>query len=429
MIRNLILFVLGMIPLALSAQKNYSGVIEQRSKAILPKVIEWRRDFHQHPELSNYEFNTAEKIAAHLRALGLEVQTGIARTGVVGILKGSRPGKVLAIRSDMDALPVAERTGLPFASKVRSAFLGDTVPVMHACGHDAHMAVLMGTAQVLASMKDQIHGTVKFIFQPAEEGSPGDQDGGASLMIKEGVMENPKVDAIIGLHIKSEIPSGTIKYKPGAFMASADWFEIRIQGKGAHGSTPWNGIDPITIVSQIINSFPAIVSRQQDIVHSPVVISVGQVQAGVRENIIPEEALIKGTIRTFDEQVKKEVHARIERTAKAIAQSWGAKASVQFTSKTLVTFNDSALTEQMSSALLRAAGKNNVSLAEWGTVAEDFSYFGTKAPAFFFNLGGLMPGTDPKNATGHHTADFLIDDSQLDLGVRAFCEMTMEYLK
>lgn len=423
------IFLLLLLPVAAFAQKNTSALIAQKAAAILPKVVEWRRDFHEHPELSDQEVNTAAKIAAYLKTLGLDVQTGVARTGVIGILRGSKPGPVLAIRSDMDALPVREQTGLPFASTVRAKLLADSVPVMHACGHDAHMAVLLGTATVLASMKDQLKGSVKFIFQPAEEGSVNNMDGGASLMVKEGVMENPKVDAIIGLHIKSEIPSGTIRYKAGSFMAAADWFDITVKGKGSHGSTPWNGIDPITITSQIVNALQAIVSRQEDIVHSPVVVSVGIFNAGVRENIIPEQAVIRGTIRTFDPQVQQDVHDRIARTAKSIAASWGAEATVNFNKKTLVTYNDSTLTNRMSKALELAAGKANLSIAEWGTVAEDFSFYGTKAPAFFFNLGGMMPGTDPKNHTDHHTSTFLIDDSKLDLGVRAFCEMAIEYLK
>jgi len=422
------ILLLLLLPFAVRAQ-NTTEIIAKKAAAILPKVIEWRRDFHEHPELSDQEVRTAGKVAAHLRSLGIEVQTGVARTGVVGILKGKYPGPVLAMRSDMDGLPIKENTGLPFASKVKMLSGEDSVSVMHACGHDAHMAILLGTATVLSSMRDQIHGTVKFIFQPAEEGSPNNMEGGALLMVKEGVMENPKVDAIVGLHIKSEIPTGTLRYKPGSFMAAADWFDITITGKGSHGSTPWNGIDPITIAAQIINSFQTIVSRQEDIVHSPVVISVGQFNAGVRENIIPDKAVLRGTVRTFDPGVQDDVHNRMARMAKAIAASWGAEAVVNFNKKTLVTYNDPALTEKMTSALYKAAGKDKVQLAEWGTVAEDFSYYGTKAPAFFFNLGGMMPGADPKHPTDHHTATFLIDDSHLDVGIRAFCEMAVSFLK
>ncbi|HSB92708.1 MAG TPA: amidohydrolase [Flavitalea sp.] len=418
-----------LLPIAGYSQKTTSDIIAKKASAILPSVIEWRRDFHQHPELSNQEFKTSAKIATFLRSLGLEVQTGVARTGVVALLKGSAPGPVLAIRADMDALPIREQTGLPFASTSRALLGSDSVPVMHACGHDAHMAILMGTASILASMKDRLHGTVKFIFQPAEEGTAGDSTGGALLMVNEGVMENPKVDAIIGLHIKSEVPSGTLRYKAGSFMAAADWFDITVKGKGAHGSTPWNGIDPITIAAQIINSLQTIVSRQEDIVHSPVVISVGQFNAGVRENIIPDNAFFKGTIRTFSPQVQADVHEKVSKMAKSIAASWGAEADVHFNTKTLITYNDSALTSSMLNALYNAAGKDRVSMAEWGTVAEDFSYYGTKAPSFFFNLGGMMPGTDPAKATGHHTSTFLIDDNKLDIGIRAFCEMAVSYLK
>ena len=401
--------------------------IDQKSKTELTKVIEWRRYLHQHPELGNREFKTAEMIARHLKSLGIEVKTGVAKTGVVGLLKGGKPGPVIALRADMDALPVYERVQLPFASKDSADYLGQKVAVMHACGHDSHVAILMGTAEVLASMKKDIAGTVKFIFQPAEEGPPGDEEGGALLMVKEGVMDNPTVDAIFGLHIASSAESGTIKYKAGPFMASSDWFTIKVKGKQAHGSQPWGSIDPIVTATQIINGLQTIVSRQENIVKAPVVITVGKFHSGLRNNIIPEEALLEGTIRTLDSDMQKEVHQRIRRMAENIAAANGAKVDISIDTKTLVTFNDSALVNMMVPSLQRAAGTGNISSSEWTTGAEDFSYFGTRAPAFFFNLGGMPKGADPAKAPGHHTPDFYIDDSQLDTGVKAFCNIVFDY--
>ncbi len=400
--------------------------IDQKSKAELSKVIEWRRYIHQHPELGNREFKTAELIAKHLKSLGIEVKT-LAKTGVLGILKGGKPGPVIALRADMDALPVYERVNLPFASKDSADYLGQKVAVMHACGHDSHVAMLMGTAEVLASMKKDIAGTVKFIFQPAEEGPPGNEEGGAPLMIKEGVMDNPKVDAVFGIHIASGVETGTIKYKAGPFMASSDWFTIKVKGKQAHGSQPWGSIDPIVTATQIINGLQTIVSRQENIVKAPVVITVGKFHSGVRSNIIPEEAMLEGTIRTLDSDMQKEVHERIRRMAENIAAANGAKVEVMIDTKTLVTFNDSSLVAMMVPSLQKAAGAGNISTEQWTTGAEDFSFFGTRAPAFFFNLGGMTKGGDPAKAPGHHTPDFYIDDSQLDVGVKAFCNIVFDY--
>ncbi|GAC1448644.1 MAG: M20 family metallopeptidase [Chitinophagaceae bacterium] len=412
---------------AASFAQTIQQQIDQKSKAELSKVIEWRRHLHQHPELSNREFKTAEMIATHLKSLGIEVTTGVAKTGVVGILKGGKPGPVIALRADMDALPVYERVNLPFASKDSADYLGQKVAVMHACGHDSHVAILMGTADVLASMKKDLAGTVKFIFQPAEEGPPGDEEGGAPLMVKEGVMDNPKVDAVFGLHIASSTETGTIKYKAGPFMASSDWFTIKVKGKQAHGSQPWGSIDPIVTATQIINGLQTIVSRQENIVKAPVVITVGKFHSGIRSNIIPEEALLEGTIRTLDSGMQQEVHERIRRMAQNIAEANGAKVEVSIDTKTLVTFNDSALVAMMVPSLQRAAGAGNLSTEQWTTGAEDFSFFGTKAPAFFFNLGGMPKGTDPAKAPGHHTPDFYIDDSQLDVGIKAFCNIVFDY--
>lgn len=413
---------------AVKAQ-NMQQLIDAKAKAILPKLVEWRRHIHQNPELGNREVKTMEYIAAHLKKLGLEVKTGVAKTGVVALLKGGKPGPVVALRADIDALPIKERVDVPYKSSVMGEYLGQQVPVMHACGHDTHVSVLMGTAEVLAAMQKDVPGTVKFIFQPAEEGPPGNEEGGAPLMVKEGVMDNPKVDAIFGLHISSGLEVGKIKYKSGSFMASSDWFSIKVKGKGAHGSAPWNGIDPIMVSTQIINALQTIVSRSEDLTKAPVVITVGKFQGGVRENIIPEEVSFSGTIRTLDAAMQKDVWEKIRRIATNVAEAHGATAEVIIDTKTLVTYNTPNLVAAMVPSLQTAAGKENVAEGTWTTGAEDFSFFGEKAPAFFFNLGGMPKGTDPKNAPGHHTPDFYVDDSQLDVGVKAFCNLVFDYGK
>lgn len=408
------------------SQQNISSQIDQKAKAIQSKLVEWRRYIHQHPELGNREFNTEKFIADHLTALGIEVKTGVAKTGVVGILKGAKPGPVIALRSDMDALPIKERVDVPFKSTVTAEYLGQTVPVMHACGHDSHVAMLLGTAEVLSSMKKDLAGTVKFIFQPAEEGPPGDEEGGAPLMVKEGVMDDPKVDVIFGLHIESKIEIGKIEYKPGAFMASSDWFTIKVKGKGAHGASPWAGIDPIVVSAQIINGLQQIVSRQMELTKAPVIITVGKISGGVRNNVIPEECVMDGTIRTLDSKMQKQVWEKIKTTATKIAEASGATADVTIDTKTLVTFNDTSLVRMMVPSLAKAAN-GNVGEREWVTGAEDFSYYGTKAPAFFFYLGGMPKGNDPYKAPDHHTPDFYIDDSMLFVGVKAFCNLVFDY--
>jgi amidohydrolase len=415
-----LLFSLKAIP------QNISLQINQKAEAMQKKLVEWRRYLHEHPELSNREYHTSEFIAEHLRALGIEVRTGIGKTGVVGILRGDRPGPVIALRADMDALPIKERVDLPFKSTVTAEYLGNTVPVMHACGHDTHVAVLLGTAEVLSSMKKDLVGTVKFIFQPAEEGPPGDEEGGAPLMIKEGVMNDPKVDVVFGMHIESNIEIGRIEYKPGAFMASSDWFTIRVKGKGAHGSKPWAGIDPIAVSASIINALQQIVSRQVELTKAPVVITVGKIAGGVRSNIIPEECILDGTIRTLDSRMQKEVWERLRTTATKIAEASGATAEVTIISKTLVTYNDTALVKMMVPSLIKATN-GNTGEREWVTGAEDFSFFGEKAPAFFFYIGGMPKGNDPAKAPDHHTADFYIDDSMLYVGVKAFCDLVFDY--
>jgi len=406
-----------------------SADIDAATAKVMPQVIEWRRFIHQHPELGNREFNTSKLIAEQLQKLGIEVKTGIAKTGVVGILKGGQPGPVVGLRADMDALPVTERTDVPFKSTVKTEYNGQTVGVMHACGHDSHVAMLLGTATVLAGMKDKIKGTVVFIFQPAEEGAPVGETGGAADMVKEGVMDNPKIDAVFGIHINAQTEIGRITYKSGAEMAASDWFSIKVKGKQSHGAYPWQGVDPIAVASQIYTGLQMIVSRQSELPKAPVIITVGKINAGVRENIIPEELTMAGTIRTLDSDMQKDVHEKIRRTATKIAESMGATAEVTIETKTLVTYNTPALVKQMLPSLQKAAGDGNVSETEWVTGGEDFSYFGTKAPAFFFFVGGMPKGKDPKSTASHHTPDFYIDDSRLDVGIKAFCNIVFDYTK
>jgi len=431
MLRKCLLFILICISADVSAQADIGKLKEKANAAadkIETKCIALRHDFHENPELGNREFRTGKIIAEHLKKLGIEVKEGVARTGVVGILKGAKPGPCIALRADMDALPIIERVNIPFASKQKTTYNGQEVGVMHACGHDAHVAMLMSVAEILSGMKNDLKGTIKFIFQPAEEGPPEGEEGGAYLMVKEGVMENPIVAAIFGLHIESDIETGKIEYKPGAFMASSDWFHIVVKGKGSHGSQPWKGIDPIQISAQIIEGLQNIVSRQIDLTKAPVVITVGKIQSGVRNNIIPEECVMDGTIRTLDDAMQKEVHEKIKWTAMKIAEASGATAEVTIDTKTLVTYNTPELVKKMIPSLQSAAGADNVKETVWKTGAEDFSYYGTKAPAFFFYLGGMPKGKDPKKAPPHHTADFYIDDSGMKTGVKAFCSLVIDYM-
>lgn len=424
--KKYIFICLFVLPAFLNAQVT-PAIIEQATKQVNDSVIAWRRHLHQFPELSNRETNTMQYIVSKLKGLGLTVKSGVAKTGVVAILKGNKPGPVIALRADIDALPVIERSTLSYASKEIGEYNGQKVPVMHACGHDAHIAILLGTATVLSKMKNDIAGTIVFIFQPAEEGTPGTEEGGAPMMIKEGVMDNPKVDVIFGLHMNSQTEIGTIKYKSGSVMASSDWFTIKVKGKQSHGSQPWSGIDPIVVSAQIINGLQTIVSRQSELTKAPVVITVGKINSGVRPNIIPEDLIMEGTIRTLDASMQKDVHERIRITTQNIAEASGAKAEISIDTKTLVTYNDPALVKMMLPSLESATGKGNLIENEWTTGAEDFSYYGQKAPAFFFFLGGMPKGQDPLKAAPHHTPDFIIDDSKLDLGVKAFCNLVFDY--
>lgn len=400
--------------------------LEQDYDAIESKVVEWRRDIHQNPELGNREFKTAEKIAQHLESLGIEVQTGVAHTGVVGLLKGNTPGKVIALRADIDALPVTERNDLPFKSTVTSEFMGEKVGVMHACGHDTHTAILMGVAEILSKNKDKIKGTVKFIFQPSEEGPPPGEEGGALLMVKEGVMENPKVDAIFGLHINSQTPVGVIKYKSGGTMAAAQSFTINVKGKQSHGSQPWSGVDPILISAKIIDGLQTIISRETELTNEAAVITVGKIKSGVRFNIIPESAEMIGTIRTLDYDMKDKLNKRMIEMVETIAKAYGGTATCEIKDATEITYNEPALVDQMLPTMQRVAGAENVQIQKAITGAEDFSYFQKEAPGFFFFLGGMTPGNT--ESFPHHTPDFKIDDSGLILGVKTLTEMSLDYL-
>lgn len=404
---------------------DMSREIDAATAKLMPQIIEWRRHIHQNPELGNREVKTAKYIEAHLRKLGLEVRTGIAKTGVVGILKGAQPGPVIGLRADMDGLPVTERNSLAYASKETAEYNGQKVGVMHACGHDAHVAMLMGAAEVLVGMKAKLKGTVVFIFQPAEEGPPAGEEGGAPLMVKEGVMDNPKIDAIFGIHISSGLEVGKIAYKSGSVMAASDWFSIKVRGKQTHGAYPWAGVDPIAVSTQIYTGLQMIVARRSDLTQAPVVITVGRMSAGVRENIIPEEVTMAGTIRTLDDDMQKDVHNKIRQTATKIAESMGATAEVSIETKAPVTYNTPELVKKMLPSLQKAAGEKNVNEAPWVTGAEDFAFFREKAPAFYFWVGGMSKGET--QAFPHHTPDFKIDDSRLDVGVKSFCNIVFDY--
>lgn len=405
--------------------KNYLQTVNE----ILPSVVEWRRDFHQHPELSNREYNTQEKIYTYLKSLGLEV-TKIAKTGVKAVLKTNKAGATIALRADIDALPVEERNDLSFKSTTVAKYNGADVHVMHACGHDAHTAMLMGTAAVLTKLKNDISGTVVFLFQPAEEGAPDGEEGGAPLMIKEGALENPKPDVIFGIHIESFGDNGKIYYKPEAFMASADLFSIKVKGKQSHGAYPWEGIDPIYVSAQIIQALQGIVGRQVDLSKAPVVITIGKINSGVRFNIVPEETYMEGTIRTLDAKMRLAVWDKIKKTATDIAAASGATVDVNFENKTLVTYNNPLLVEKSLPALqIAVGGKQNVVPWTWVMGAEDFSFYGEKIPSFFFYLGARDPKLSMEEAPSQHTPDFYIDDSKLDVGIKAFCQLIFDFKK
>jgi amidohydrolase len=401
--------------------------INQQVKALEPKIIEWRRYFHEHPELSNQEYKTGKFIAEYLTSLGLDVQYPVAKTGVVALLKGANPGPVIALRADIDGLPVTERNSLPFASKERSMLGGQETGVMHACGHDSHISMLMATAQILAANRADLKGVVKFIFQPAEEGAYGEV-AGAELMVKEGVLENPKVDVIFGLHIQSLTPLGKIQYRPEGMMAAVDAFDIKVTGLGAHGATPWDGVDPIVVASQIVNGLQTIISRQTELTKAGAVITVGSFHSGIRRNIIPEEAKLEGTIRTFDPQMQQKIHDKIRLTATKIAESAGAKADVSISKGYPVTYNDPTITSKMVASLERAAGIENVSITQPVTMAEDFSFFQQKVPGLFFFLGAYPADLNLQKQPTHHTADFMIDERAFVIGTKGLLNLTLDYM-
>lgn len=428
--RKLILGALLLPALGTMAQSNakLQAKLDQEALAIEKKVIEWRRHIHQNPELSNREFKTGAYIAEHLRKLGLEVQHPVAKTGVLGILRTGKPGPVIALRADIDALPVTERNSLPFASKVTTTFNGQETGVMHACGHDSHVAILMGVAEILVKNKNDLKGTIKFLFQPAEEGAPAGEEGGADLMVKEGLLENPQVDVIFGLHIQSISPIGRITYRPAGLMAASDWFSIKVKGRQSHGSAPWMGVDPIVVSAQIINGLQTIISRQTELTKEAAVITVGRMQAGIRENIIPEEAFMAGTIRTLDEAMQDKIHEKIRLTATKIAESAGATAEVTIEKKTPVTFNDPALTEKMVASLRKAAGPENVIRINAVTGAEDFAFYQKKVPGFFFFVGAMPPDQEMSRVPAHHTPDFMIDERAFLTGIKAMLNVTVDYM-
>ena len=416
-------------PTAFGQGATLNARMDKTAESLEKKVVAWRRDLHQHPELGNREFQTAAKIAAHLQSLGMEVKTGVGKTGVVGLLRGGKPGPVVALRADMDGLPVTERVDLPFKSQARTEYNGQQTGIMHACGHDTHVAMLMGVAEVLASVKSDLRGTVKFIFQPAEEGAPKGEEGGAYLMVKEGVLENPKVDAIFGLHINSQTEVGTIKYRPGATMAAVDEFAIKVHGKQTHGASPWSGVDPIVTSAQVVMGLQTIVSRNLPLTDNAAVVTVGAIHGGIRQNIIPEEVNMIGTIRSLDADMQKTIHRRINEIATNIAESAGATADVNINVMYPITYNDPKLTEQMVGTLEAVAGKNNVKITPAVTGAEDFSFYQQKVPGFFYFLGGMTKGTKVTDAAPHHTPDFKIDESCFVLGMKSLCHLTVDYME
>ncbi len=411
----------------LSAQSNeMADRVEAAAAAIAEQVVAWRRDFHANPELGNREFRTAGVVAEHLRSLGMEVQTEVAHTGVIGVLRGGRPGPVIGLRADMDALPVTEMVDLPFASKVRTEYNGQEVGVMHACGHDNHMAILMGVATLLADMRDELPGTVKFIFQPAEEGAPAGEEGGADLMLREGAWDEPTPEAVFGLHV-FPAPVGTIMYRKGGFLASSDGLRIVVRGKQTHGAMPWGGVDPIVTAAQIVTSLQTVVSRQVDLTDSPAIVTIGSIQGGVRGNIIPDSVVMVGTIRSHNPDTRTLLHERVRRVAENIATSAGAEAEVTIGIGYPVTVNDPELTERMLPTLRAVVGAQGLLESPPITGAEDFSYFAEESPGLFIGLG-VAPPEDMSLAAPNHSPLFYADERALPIGVRALAGLALDYL-
>ncbi|MCC6202307.1 MAG: amidohydrolase [Gammaproteobacteria bacterium] len=416
---------------AVPSQTVTSPLAEEIDRAVArlePKVVAWRRDIHQHPELGNRETRTAKLIADQLRALGLEVRTGVAHTGVVGVLRGGMPGPVVALRSELDGLPVTEQVDVPFASREKATYNGQEVGVMHACGHDNHMAMLLGVAELFAGMKDRLPGTIKFVFQPAEEGPPEGEEGGAPLMITQGVLRDPKPDAMFALHVWSKGNVGQISYRSGSIMAAADRFVITIRGRQTHGALPWGGIDPIVIGAQVVLGMQTITSRQVDVTKAPSVITVGRFAGGIRNNIVPDEVVLEGTIRTFDDAMQADIHQRIKRTVESIAASAGATADLRIVPMYPVTANDPQLTERMLPTLERVAGKANVAISTLVTGAEDFSFYQREVPGLYLFLGSNPPGVDPETSPANHSPLYAVDERVLPLGVRTLAHLAADYL-
>ena len=414
------------------AQKTTNNTaINNAITTIEQKVIAWRHDFHQYPELGNRETRTAAIIAKHLQSLGMEVKTNVAKTGVVGILKGDKPGPVIGLRADMDGLPVTEKTNLPFASKAKGIYNGQEVGVMHACGHDAHVAILMGVAEVLSGMKKELKGTIKFIFQPAEEGSQKGEEGGAELMVKEGVLENPKVDVIFGLHMNAQVEVGKITYRPGSTFAGVADMKITLKGKPAHGAKPWSSVDPIVVAAQIVNSLQTIVSRNVNIAENAAVVTIGTIHGGTRFNIIADQVEMTGTVRTLSAADETFVFGRIKQIVEKTAEAAGATAVVEvpYSAHYPVTFNNEALTAAMLPSFQKAVGNENVLLVAPETISEDFSFFAQKVPGLYFYIGGLPKGKDSATAASHHTAEFFIDDTAFKTGMSAFCNLVFDYME
>ena len=424
----LLVFTLLLIFPKLNAQSNN---LENQLKEVEQKVIDWRRDIHQNPELGNREFRTAALVAKHLQSLGIEVQTKVGITGVVGVLKGGQPGPVVALRADMDALPVLERTAVPFASKATTFYDGKETAVMHACGHDSHVAILMGVAEILSGMQKELKGTVKFIFQPAEEGAPKGEEGGAELMVKEGVLDNPKVDVIFGLHINAQIEVGKITYRPGGMFAGVGDMKITVKGKSSHGAEPWSSIDPIVVSAQIINNLQTILSRNVNVTRNAAVVTIGAIHGGNRSNIIPEQVEMLGTVRTLSESDEKLVFERIRQIVTKTAEANGTEAILElpYSSHYPVTFNNIALTAKILPSLQKSTGTENVILVPAETGAEDFSFFANEVPGFYFYVGALPKGKDPEASAPHHTPEFYLDESGFITGVNAMVNLVVDYME
>ena len=422
------IFIVYLIFLNALNANNYDNQIESLALKYEKQVIEWRHWFHANPELSNREFNTSKRIAKILKKIGYKPKTGIAKTGVVAILDGGKPGPVVALRADIDGLPVKERSNLDWASNKTGEYNGETVPVMHACGHDTHISILLGVAKILYELKEQIPGKVKFIFQPAEEGAPEGEEGGAKLMVEEGVLYNPNVDAIFGLHISSHDKVGTISIKPEGIMAAVNSFRIDIKGRQAHGSAPWNSVDPIVTAAQMINNIQTIVSRNMKLTEAAAVVTIGAIHGGVRSNIIPEDLYMLGTIRTLDESMKIKIHKRIKEIVKKTADTNNAEATINIDEGYPVTFNDPKLYSRMLPTFTRVAGEENVKIIKAITGAEDFSFFQKEVPGLYFFIGGIPENIDISQSADHHTPDFFVDDSGMLLGMKTMATLALDYL-